>query len=1825
MIKNITTDVTYASVQDAINAVPNPLDKDYTIEVSGEGSPITGFDYKYKTTDGFKLTITSPDGAEVNDSTDSPIEISGSGIQDIDIVGFTIKGFTNGGIYLNNSASARVIDCTIEGGYKCIRTYQHGTITVDGCTLTGTGANEVLTFHSGGDSALKNSTVKYAGASSVYGVYAYNITGDVLVEDSVIFDCDRKGFYSKDVSGQILLNRTIIHDIVNQGVYCSSGGPNMTMINCLVFDCGGGTKEPVYFGADQVITMINNTIINRHATYGKCVGSYNALSVVAYNNIFAGTENTQTSGPQVYWKLLSGKTSDDITSDNNLYYSAGGTGIINSNVYAEQYTNLADYRTGENKDQNSVSGDPLFNLGTIPDDPDFLIESGSPARNTALDSQAQERDIRFWYREVDATDIGAYDFEADPDSVPSGGSGSTEEPTGVYRLSDYKTYTYLYQAINDNLTLTKDESIVINTPDNVMSVWLASSNNTGFSLTIRASVAMIAAGERALVRDDGRNGVAFSLEQSSNLIFENINFDSNGSGMGGLKIGPTKAYNCTFRNCVFGNGTNGVYVYAGDGLEFYDCLFTNCAQYPFHAVSFRNIILDGCRFEYGTVPASLTKYPVGTPLYISGGVNVKMTNCISEEATETFLNHCKVTDVVGMHISSCTFKNAQKAALWFTGSRAPYKNEDITIQDCLFTGNIQDATQAQAGLMFEGVRNLKIIHNTFIEAVNDTAFIETYECAIFTYVNNYQYLTRHVDASTQCSGLKIRLDDTGTMDDVVIDYNYYDWADFVMVWNYILSGSGYSEPGAGDWVGLPNNLEIHSGGEITDTLVPKIDLSTYLPVTGSPLIGTADANYATRFDNRFYSKDSSPNDIGAFETNAVAFAESQHSLIFSFQNLMDGELYDLSTNGYVEIPAYDSIEIILQPDYNRYLNQIKIESIITPQAIVSTTPNTIVLSGNLMNDLGTPFGFTISGSTQNDGQYSLEPTAEIVYDEVNDQTVITISESIQASTGDGMPFWTNFKEAVKSTSLKTALSERSAQYNLVLSSSKPDFSDVIITYPAAIRIIQMRPSPNFNLTQYMIFPGDIVSFQDMSLGCDQVDWEIEHPNGMIYQTFTTETNRDISTIQYDAVGDYSVKMIGTNTTPFTVELYREFVLKVLTAPNRPFIRFNSDKEVMFADQTLLFRTSTDPGNTGEITRFKQTGDVFVFSVIRSDDGSTVRSFYGEDISIDWQADMGGEVGVFDIQLTVRNIETWGSSQVLKKRFITVYPSLFGKTIHLITCSRDDTWTDPTNSTVYSRCVIDGQGIMNGRKNNNPILPGEVIMLSGYAPELRIYNLPGTADNHILIIPDTSAGNPFYVGMRKYLGIRTEWCTYVDFVGSPNDANLEYGFEIFTDPEFYESAPGNKCLDINKFSSDITISGVHGYNSKFDGISAKTDPDPDDPSTWRNDPTGGFVFKNLHIHHNKFKDTLGEGIYIGYFTAQKIGTALNSEGIMTDYYAHIFKDTKVYRNQFINNGFDGMQLGNQHGGGAEVHDNIVLGAAWLNTFGQNAAFSVNYLIGDIYNNHFEGGMVIQITQGRVRIFNNTISFTKDQFGNPANIYLDPIYMKQDDYPVPEWNVLTVPPQIINYNYQYDKSEIYIYQNTLRTPRTPIQLLGYYRTYPKYIGIANNAIVLPDASYTDNLDDDGVFIQDKILNNMNYGDDSGSTRLIDGNYVINESGITQGNWSSPDEMKWRIGPASPLMNGGIDLKAIWPSFTFADADGFCSPDVNDNWPRGAYSFYPINIVYDPLSGSILYRIWSVSQSKWLYGKVEVETDIAPNVAPYGAGDTVDPASIVILTKS
>jgi hypothetical protein len=280
-----------------------------------------------------------------------------------------------------------------------------------------------------------------------------------------------------------------------------------------------------------------------------------------------------------------------------------------------------------------------------------------------------------------------------------------------------------------------------------------------------------------------------------------------------------------------------------------------------------------------------------------------------------------------------------------------------------------------------------------------------------------------------------------------------------------------------------------------------------------------------------------------------------------------------------------------------------------------------------------------------------------------------------------------------------------------------------------------------------------------------------------------------------------------------------------------------------------------------------------------------------------------------------------------------------------------------------------------------------------------------------------------------------------------------------------------------------------------------------------------------------------------------------------------------------------------------------------------------MVGDIYNNTFEGGIVGGVPDGRLRIFNNTFGFGFDAFGAPDPIYLDGIYLIQS--PMPKWDYSTVPPTITDPTYDYQNSTVYLYHNTIRSPRTPFTLFGYYNPSPKEWIIANNitvysgkmppqfALVPPDENF--------------ICAYIQIGTQVGTiVKEAIGNLHITEAQIDTLLFESPDEFKWKVAMGSPALSGGEDLKAKWPTFNFTDASGFAYPSTDNLWYRGAFSFNPLNYEYSAsvITGEIMFRVWSLTRSIWLYGSVELISQIDPLSAPDQSTDSVDSNSVVIL---
>lgn len=190
-----------------------------------------------------------------------------------------------------------------------------------------------------------------------------------------------------------------------------------------------------------------------------------------------------------------------------------------------------------------------------------------------------------------------------------------------------------------------------------------------------------------------------------------------------------------------------------------------------------------------------------------------------------------------------------------------------------------------------------------------------------------------------------------------------------------------------------------------------------------------------------------------------------------------------------------------------------------------------------------------------------------------------------------------------------------------------------------------------------------------------------------------------------------------------------------------------------------------------------------------------------------------------------------------------------------------------------------------------------------------------------------------------------WRAYGAFSPGNNMRNVVidgYGYHN-TGIHFYpfdSSMFVDSCLFINNGSSYFEIFGLDIDGAGFAGISAKTDPNPNMPWFWREN--GWEMF--LDIHHCTFRNTVGEGCYIGYFdTSAKSGSSADGEVVV--YHAHVVRDLRIYRCGFLNNGYDSVQINNACG--VEFCYNTLDGCGYRREPSQGSAFSCT-MDGRIYN-------------------------------------------------------------------------------------------------------------------------------------------------------------------------------------------------------------------------------------------------------------------------------------
>jgi len=248
-----------------------------------------------------------------------------------------------------------------------------------------------------------------------------------------------------------------------------------------------------------------------------------------------------------------------------------------------------------------------------------------------------------------------------------------------------------------------------------------------------------------------------------------------------------------------------------------------------------------------------------------------------------------------------------------------------------------------------------------------------------------------------------------------------------------------------------------------------------------------------------------------------------------------------------------------------------------------------------------------------------------------------------------------------------------------------------------------------------------------------------------------------------------------------------------------------------------------------------------------------------------------------------------------------------------------------------------------------ILPGDTLLLSGKAESITFVNFKGTKENPIVI---TNKNKIFitYSG-NKAIGINN--CRHIILTG--NNCNEKYGIIISATEKTHEAA-----INIYNLSTDIEISNIKIVSAGFAGIMAKTNPNKNNPNTWREN----YVLNNLKIHDNFISNTKGEGMYIGYYTYGKVN------GVKP----HSVKNLQIYNNIVEYTKWDGIQVSCADEN-TKIYNNHIKFFGLVNKFAQNAGMSINAgFNGEIFNNIIEygtGNGINIMPLDSAKIYSNTI--------------------------------------------------------------------------------------------------------------------------------------------------------------------------------------------------------------------------------------------------------------
>jgi hypothetical protein len=462
-IRVLETGNNYITIQEAIDGTLGGvgLTQDLTIQIDGgtyyENLTFNGLTHK---TSGNTLTL-------INSPAQTVI-LNGSGVSNNNIYILNVSNLVFDGINAENcnpedtgGANVRILGTTGTWGLTDNITFKNSTIRTGYAAVRCTDYVRNVTFQNITTSNCRYGTYRF-GKQQVdlqnVNFINCNITTDGL-QNSGANQFQLKGIDGLNIircrvdgSEKIILSPWYCDNVLIDGCIFDRSGilsttgrhilfedscDNWVIQNCLFTNCS--RNSPIYGTNITNLTLRNNTFIDDSASKTEYFFLSNINGFKTYNNIFlvngAGTIGfiriSNSTGNTIGNKFI---TQNNIYqfkngSQRNIYNgTSGGVTLPSGSVSNAQSSGL---------EISSLQGISTGNyLGfTDTTNNDYTLQESSPARNYALLSQIPTKDIRNYTRDIQSSDVGAYDMNGIAPILPE--SILTVSVNGVVKTSSF--------------------------------------------------------------------------------------------------------------------------------------------------------------------------------------------------------------------------------------------------------------------------------------------------------------------------------------------------------------------------------------------------------------------------------------------------------------------------------------------------------------------------------------------------------------------------------------------------------------------------------------------------------------------------------------------------------------------------------------------------------------------------------------------------------------------------------------------------------------------------------------------------------------------------------------------------------------------------------------------------------------------------------------------------------------------------------------------------------------------------------------------------------------------------------------------------------------------------------------------------------------------------------------------------------------------------------------------------------------------------------------------------------------------------------------------